>query len=126
VDRSFRFPIRVGARGAACAAALALLAACGDGDIAGSGGGGGGGTDAAVVVGNNFFNPNASTVTVGTTITWTWAANAVIHNVTFSDGPASTTKSSGTYQRRFDVAGSYPYVCTVHGSTMSGTVTVNP
>ena len=63
-------------------------------------------------------------MTAGTEVTWTWADGSVQHNVTFADGPASTTKSSGTYARTFDVAGSFPYLCTIHGASMSGTVVV--
>lgn len=104
-----------------CAGAVA---SCGDGVVGGSGGGGGGGTDSAIVVGNNFFSPANASVPSGTTVTWTWAAGSVIHNVTFTGGPASVTQSAGTYSRTFATAGSFPYVCTVHGSGMSGTVVV--
>lgn len=77
-----------------------------------------------VRVGNNFFNPGTRTVTAGTTVTWIWNAGSTTHNVTFSGGPASPNQSSGEYSRLFDVVGSYPYTCTIHGAGMSGTIVV--
>jgi plastocyanin len=99
------------------------LASCGDGNLSGPGGPGAGANE--VRVGNNFFNPSSRTVSVGTTITWTWNNGAVLHNVTFGDGPASPNQTRGTYQRTFNAAGSFPYSCTIHGGAMSGTITVN-
>src|SRR5688572_26789798 len=78
-----------------------------------------------VRVGNNFFNPGSRSVTNGTQITWTWNSGSTTHNVTFDDGPASPNQSSGTYQRTFDVGGSFPYHCTIHGTGMSGTIVVD-
>jgi plastocyanin len=63
-------------------------------------------------------------VATGTTVTFTWNSGATQHNVTFDDGPASANQASGTYQRTFGTAGSFPYECTIHGSAMSGTITV--
>lgn len=79
---------------------------------------------AAVSVQDNQFSPAATTVAVGTTVTWTWTG-ANQHDVTFSGGPASPTQASGTYQRTFNAAGTFNYQCSVHGSFMSGSVTVN-
>ena len=110
---------------AALPAALLLaaaLTACGDGNLSGPEGSA---EDNEVRVGNNFFNPTARTVSVGTMVTWRWNAGAVTHNVTFADGPASTNKSSGTFQRTFAAAGTFAYTCTIHGAGMSGSVTVN-
>jgi plastocyanin len=107
-------------------AGLALVTAfgCGgggsDSPTAPSGGGGG----STVTVGNNFFSPVSVSVSKGTTVTWQWAAGDVSHNVTFDDGQNSPTQSSGTYQRMFGTAGTYPYHCTIHGPAMHGTVTV--
>ena len=79
-----------------------------------------------VTVLDNEFSPAALTVAAGTTVTWSWAAsNYASHNVTFADGVSnSTSKTSGTHQRAFTVAGSYAYMCSIHGSSMSGTITV--
>lgn len=71
---------------------------------------------------DNSYSPSATTVAPGTTVTWTWAASAE-HAVTFGDGPRSPIQASGTYQRTFPAAGSFPYRCSIHGAAMSGTVT---
>ena len=113
----------------AVAAAAALAAGCGGDDGSGPDYGGnnnnppGGSTSSSISVRNNSFDPRATTVPVGTTVTWTWVANADLHNVTFADGTASPTQSSGTYPRTFSTAGSYAYNCTRHPG-MTGTVTV--
>ena len=93
-----------------------------------SSGGGAGATPGAdtVNVGNDFFSPNSITVPVNTLVTWVWLPGDVIHTVTDN---ADTTimspfQSSGTYARRFTVAGSYPYHCSIHGFAMTGTVIV--
>lgn len=105
-----------------CLGAVAL-ASCGDGVLGGSGGNGGG-SDTAIVVGNNFFNPSTASVVAGTTVTWTWAAGSALHNVSFTGGPESAIQATGSYSRTFATAGSFAYLCTVHGSGMSGTVVV--
>ena len=83
---------------------------------------------ASVTVGNNFFNPNAVTIAVGGTVTWTWSAGAVTHNVTFAPtagAPANIgNTSSGSAARQFNSAGTFNYECTIHGAPMNGTVTV--
>src|SRR5215467_4794157 len=85
--------------------AAALVAAAGCGGSGSSYGTGptntGGSTSTQISVTNNLFDPSATTVPVGSTVTWTWAAGSVIHNVTFSDGPKSADQSSGTYTRTF-------------------------
>ena len=80
-------------------------------------------TSNAISVGDDFFQPSATTVAVGTTVTWTWAGS-ISHNVTFDDGPHSVTQASGTFARAFTTAGTFKYHCTIHGLAMSGTVTV--
>ena len=117
---------------------LALVPACGGGgggagDDGGSGGtptapSGGGtsttpSTSSEIRVADNSFSPSATTVAAGTAVTWTWAG-AAAHDVTFDDGQKSSTQVSGTYQRTFATVGSYPYHCSVHGASRSGTVTV--
>ena len=102
---------------------VTLLGACGGGSDSTTGP-----MDAqgnTVTVGNNFFSPADLSVATGTTVTWTWAAGAVEHNVTFDDGQHSGTQSSGSFPRTFSAAGTYPYHCTIHGAAvMHGTVTV--
>ena len=104
---------------------LIVGAGCGGGgDSYGSGPGpGNGSTSTTVTVRNNLFDPSATTVTVGATVSWTWAQGAVSHTVTFDDGPTSPNQSSGGYSRTFDKAGTFPYRCLNHPA-MTGTVTV--
>jgi plastocyanin len=121
-------------------AMLVVAAGCGGGgdssSIAGVGTGtptGGtpaptGGTTAptstnAVSISDNQFTPSAILVSVGTTVTWTWATGASTHNVTFADGTVSGDHSSGTFARTFTTAGTFNYLCTLHAG-MTGSVTV--
>jgi plastocyanin len=112
--------INIGTLGALAALSLALtlaLSSCGDGEITG-----GGGNSTNISVRNNSFSPSTSTVPAGTVVTWTWNSGGTQHNVTFADGPTSPNQSGGgTYQRQFDVAGTYGYQCTLHAA-MSGTI----
>jgi plastocyanin len=113
------------------ASALALGAACSGGyGSSPTAPGGTTGTTAAppattnaIKIVDNAFSPVSTTVAAGTTVTWTWTG-ANIHNVTFDDGPKSATQNSGTYQRTFNTVGTYSYHCTIHGTAMSGVVTV--
>lgn len=76
-----------------------------------------------VSVGNDFFQPSSISVTVGSTVTWTWDSNAVIHNVTFPDGSGSGDLGpSATFSKTFSTAGTFTYVCTIHG--MAGSILV--
>ena len=111
--------------------AMILAAGCGGGGY-GNGATGptttqtppaGGSTSTSISVVDNAFRPAATTVPVGSAVTWTWNGS-VQHNVTFDDGPASPTQGSGTFVRTFTQAGTYAYHCTIHGLAMSGKVTV--
>lgn len=106
------------------AGAVAATACGGDGDGGNGPGGGDGDPDDQVTVRNNNFSPSALNAAPGGAITWIWAAGSSDHNVTFDDGPASPTQSSGTFSRTFAAAGSYPYHCTIHGPAMNGAITV--
>ena len=78
----------------------------------------------AVSVQDNQFSPKDISVSVGTTVTWTWAAGVADHNVAFGDGPASANLRGGaTYTRTFGTAGTFTYSCTLHAG-MNGTVLV--
>jgi plastocyanin len=121
--------------------ALSILA-CG-----GSGGGGGatapktpptGNTPVpagsnGVSVNNNAFSPADKTVAVGATVQWSWnscdydpygTTSCASHSVTFNDGVASEIQDKGTFSRTFTAAGVYSYHCAVHGTAMSGKITV--
>jgi plastocyanin len=82
-----------------------------------------------VTVNNNSFSPASGSVTSGGTVTWTWAAGASTHNVTFDDGQGnSVNQSTGSHPRTFPSVTSsttFPYRCTLHPG-MSGQITVVP
>lgn len=78
---------------------------------------------ASVNVEDDQFVRAAVQVLQGGQVNWTWRGNTQ-HNVTFTGGPASPTQSSGTFQRTFPTAGTFNYMCTIHGQSMSGSVTV--
>ncbi|MDB4898946.1 MAG: hypothetical protein JWN53_754, partial [Gemmatimonadetes bacterium] len=50
--------------------------------------------------------------------------SASAHDVSFTDNVHSATQSSGSFSRQFTAAGSYDYICSVHGAAMSGRVVV--
>ena len=90
-------------------------------------------TSISVTVDNNYFDPSTTTVPVGTKVTWTWNAcsgdgyggtTCVSHEILFDDGATSGMQTGGTWSRTFTTAGIYKYHCTVHGTAMSGTITV--
>ena len=112
---------------------LMVLAAlgCGGGDGPTDNGGNNGGantctsTSSAVQVLDNRYSPTCTTVPTGTTITWTWGGNVSnAHTVTFPTGETSAQQTSGNFQRAFAAAGTYNYLCTVHGAAMSGRIVV--
>jgi plastocyanin len=74
--------------------------------------------------GSNTFDPKDVVVAIGGTVSWNFAA---LHNVTFqtAGSPANITdRSTGSDSRTFPVAGTYNYICTIHGGSMSGSVRV--
>jgi len=89
-------------------------------------------TSSAITVTNNAFTPSATTVPRNTTVRWTWNTCSsdiygqvcTAHNVTFDDGIFSSTQDQGTYSRTFAAPGTYTYHCVVHGTAMSGSITV--
>lgn len=89
----------------------------------------------------NQFLPRADSIRVGGTITWTWAANSVDHNIistgapSFTDKGTPVTPGNGTdgvdffdapssHQFTFNSAGTYGYYCSTHGTTASATTNV--
>jgi plastocyanin len=87
-------------------------------------------TSAEVSVINNSFNPSTITIAAGTAVTWTWAPNAVLHNVAPVPSGGEPARSGSpvngpfTYEYTFNNPGTYNYTCEVHGPAMSGVVTV--
>lgn len=108
-----------------------IFAGCGDGGTDPTPGGNNntGGTNTCaststnITVQNNSFSPSCTRVATGATVTWTWAPTAVAHNVTFQSGSSSGTQDSGTFQRAFPSAGTFPYQCTLHAG-MNGEIRV--
>lgn len=79
-------------------------------------------TGARVTLKDISFRPGTVTIRRGQSVRWTWRDGSTIHNVTFN-GFRSTTKSRGTYTRRFTRRGTFRYRCTIHPG-MSGKVIV--
>lgn len=67
---------------------------------------------AAVAVRDNYFDPSALDIAVGTTVVWTWEGLAP-HNVVGLEF-ASPVQTSGVFRLAFATPGSYDYVCTLH------------
>jgi plastocyanin len=133
--------------------ALSLAAACGGGGSGGgySTGPTGGNNNPPPTGGNNnpvttntvtlttdSFSPSNISIAKGTAVTWNWDScttpgdgyggygptTCVAHNIMFDDGITSSSQSSGTFTRQFDVAGTFKYHCAIHGAAMSGQVVV--
>jgi len=90
---------------------------------------GGAATGATVTIQNFAFSPSTLTIKPGTTVTWT-NKDSVPHNVTSTDGPgisakttstfASGTMSTGqTFTFTFSKAGTYFYECSIHAGEAS-------
>jgi plastocyanin len=76
----------------------------------------------AVSIGDGAFAPRRITIKLGDSVTWTNKGSA-IHNVYFDAFHSDDTMNSGDrYTHKFTKAGSFTYVCTIHG--FQGTVVV--
>jgi probable HAF family extracellular repeat protein len=78
---------------------------------------------------NSSINPAVDTVSVGTKVTWTWAAGRVLHSVQSISTPSfpSSALMGGvgtTYNVTFNRAGTYSYNCQAHPGKMTGRVVV--
>ena len=82
----------------------------------------------AVAIKDFAFAPGATTVKVGTTVTWT-NQDQDPHTVTStgSGGPlrSPTLQTGQSYRYTFTKAGAFDYLCTIH-PFMTATVTVTP
>jgi plastocyanin len=76
-----------------------------------------------ITVGGNQFSPANRTITVGDTIVWSFTGGT--HTTTSTGFWDSGERSSGSFSRQFNSAGSFGYFCDIH-SFMTGTITVNP
>jgi plastocyanin len=86
-----------------------------------------------ISVTNDAFVPATKTIAVGGTVTWAWNSctgdpysgqTCGSHSVTFDDGTGSAVQDHGTFSKTFATAGTYNYHCSVHGSAMAGSITV--
>ena len=78
-----------------------------------------------VVIDNFSFAPTTTTVTAGSTITWT-NHDDVPHNIVSTDRlfKSPVLDTDGQFSHRFDTAGTYKYFCGLHPK-MTGQVVVN-
>ncbi len=84
-----------------------------------------------IMVGDNFYDKKELLIKVGDVVTWSYTGSSS-HPTASDSSPAAwatfpLNSSSPSFTKTFDVAGVYPYHCTIHGgpgSGMSGTITV--
>jgi plastocyanin len=83
--------------------------------------------DVAVGPGNSLsYAPANITIPVGSTVTWTWMGS-LAHSVTSSSGEtfdSGVHTAPNTFAHTFTIVGKSTYFCLVHGTIMSGSVTV--
>jgi plastocyanin len=79
-----------------------------------------------VTIAKFMFGPDALTVPVGATVTWT-NDDTDPHTVVAKDGTfrSGALTKGGTYQHTFDKPGTYQYLCSIH-PFMVATVVVTP
>ena len=75
------------------------------------------------------WTPSSVQIQVGDDVRWSWSG---FHNVAIENGPRSgdpTVGGSGSFERRFDTAGTFKFRCEAHSpdfnSGMVGTITVS-
>ena len=78
----------------------------------------------AVSMGDNFFGPDALTVAVGDTVTWS-NDGAVPHTATAQGAFDTDILMSGeSFSYTFSSAGTFDYICLVHPGVMTGSIVV--
>jgi len=78
-----------------------------------------------VTIKGTAFNPKEVRVKVGQQLVWNWDDNGLEHTVTADDNSfTSGRKSSGSWPRTFDKAGTIAYHCEIHRQ-MHGTIVVS-
>lgn len=73
-----------------------------------------------VQVSSNVFTPASITIKVGQTVRWTWAGGS--HNVVSGASCSAndnkfrsgSPQSGGTFEHKFETAGTFPYYCEPH------------
>ena len=84
----------------------------------------------AVQVTSNTFNPATVRIKVGQTVRWTWGGGShdVVSGTSCTDDgkfKSGAPMSGGTFEHKFETAGTYPYFCTPHCTMgMTGEVIV--
>ena len=120
-------------------AVVAALAACGESSSSSGGGSNSSGSSVGTAGANlgtaavkvsatdgQKFDPAQTTAKVGDVIEWT-NSGSINHTVTFDDQQSLSDPSlsaGGTWQVRFNTAGTYQYHCTIHAG-MNGSITVS-
>lgn len=70
---------------------------------------------------------STSTIAVGDTVQWNWSGSNQ-HTVDNNGGTESFSsgalQTSGSFSHTFNTAGTYNYICGVHGTAMQGTIVV--
>jgi plastocyanin len=89
-----------------------------------------------VTVNDFYFSPTAVSIKKGAAVKWVWSSyNTYPHDVHLKQGPpalknksrfstTTTAVTDASFQRTFEVPGTYKFICTVHPSEMRMTVTV--
>ena len=77
----------------------------------------------AVNIQNFAFAPNSVTIAVGDSVTWT-NRDAASHSAKFSDRSTAVLSQGQSGTLQFTVAGTFPYICGIHGASMQGTIIV--
>lgn len=92
----------------------------------GSSGSGSAAAAAVVIAPDSSFEPEHAAILTGESVSWRNDDHDV-HTVTLDDGKVRLAEFGfgESFSHRFDVAGAYPYLCTIHPN-MTGQVDVHP
>jgi plastocyanin len=116
--------------------ALALSGAAAGAANAPAGGSGAKSKAKEVTVADFYFSPEKVTIAKGQSVKWVWAeANTYPHDVHLKSGPKglkdkksystkTTAVTDAEFEKTFETAGTYKFICTIHPSMMHMTVVV--
>jgi len=83
-----------------------------------------------ILLQNTFYNPGTKTISKGTMLTWV-NKDPYTHTVTSGypgspDGvfDSGNMGSGASFSHTFNTSGTFKYYCRIHGSIMTGTITV--
>jgi plastocyanin len=82
--------------------------------------------DVVVTIKDFSFNPATINITAGQSVEWVYPSGSYHHTVTSDSGAfvSGDIHPGDHFQCTFNSAGTYPYHCTVHPTTMIGKVNV--